>query len=56
MAKSKKKKIGEAVPQEQVCEMCGTKFVGTGGVCSTECADTWVLTFIDGPWNREVGQ
>jgi hypothetical protein len=56
MAKTKKKKIEEPVPQEMICEMCGTKFIGTGGVCSTECADAWVKTYIDGPWKREGGQ
>jgi hypothetical protein len=51
--KNKEKEI--PVPQEMTCEMCGTKFNGTGGVCSQECAEAWVKTYIDGPWKREAG-
>ncbi len=39
-------------PKEMVCEMCGTKFKGTGGVCTQECAEAWVKTYIDGPWKN----
>lgn len=39
--------------QETICEMCGTKFVGTGGVCSQECAEQWVKVHIEGPWNLD---
>lgn len=42
----------EGILEEQICEMCGTKFFGTGGVCSTECSEAWVKTHIDGPWNQ----
>ena len=42
----------EEVLEEQICEMCGTTFFGTGGVCSTECSEAWVKTHIDGPWNQ----
>lgn len=52
MSKSKKRVI-KIETQEQICEMCGIKFNGTGGVCSQECAETWVKTYIDGPWNKK---
>tara|TARA_R110001606_G_scaffold363571_2_gene517792 strand:- start:498 stop:659 length:162 start_codon:yes stop_codon:yes gene_type:complete len=41
------------IEDNTICEMCGTKFVGTGGVCSQECSDTWVKIHIDGPWNLD---
>lgn len=39
--------------EEQICEMCGTKFFGAGGLCSTECSEEWVKTHIEGPWNKK---
>lgn len=38
----KNKEIKNIKPQKMTCTMCGTKFIGYGSMCSTECIETWV--------------